>query len=190
MNVKTFAVVALFLSTLLHASSRIEVNAQNIHSSDGSVKASEDVVAFVNGSMVASKNASYYKDSSVMLLRDNVEILEYDSKNIASSKIYMNTKEDNASYEDIFITTQEDFWLYSDKIDRKGDQYLFGPSIFSSCGIKNPDWIMACERSKYDANSSRMKVYNAKVYAKEIPVFYFPYLSFSTKQERSSGFLF
>jgi len=186
----TLSFVASFCSSTLFASSRVELNAQDINSSNQKLEASKDVVAFVNDSMIKAKHATYDKNSTMMLLRGDVDIVEYDGKNIAAKELYIDSDDQLSHYEDTFIATQEDFWLYSDKIERKKDQYNFGKSILSSCDIKNPDWIIGFERSKYDANSSKMKLYHAKVYAGDIPVFYSPYLSFSTRQERSSGLLF
>lgn len=186
---RAFFVACLYSSTLL-GSSRVEINAQNINSSDQTLEASNDVVAFVEGSMFKANHALYDKNATHISLQGSVNIVEYDGKNIAADKLSIRSAQKESHYEDAFIITSEDFWLYSDSIDRKDNHYKFGQSIFSSCAIKNPDWIIGCERSLYDANSSKMKVYHAKIYAGDIPIFYTPYLSFSTKQERSSGLLF
>lgn len=189
MTNRAFAYLFLSLSTLWSAS-RVEVNAKDINSSNQQFEASNDVVAFVNNAMVRAAHLTYDKNTTALRLSGNVNILEYDGKNIIANAIEMNEKAKTSRYQDAFILTQEDFWLYSDTIDRHDEQYTFGPSIFSSCAIKNPDWIIGGERSLYDANRSKMKIYHAKVYAKDLPIFYFPYLSFSTKKERSSGLLF
>jgi LPS-assembly protein len=190
MRNNAFIVASLFTFTLLYSSSRIEINAQDINSSHQKLEASTDVVAFVNESMIKAIHATYDKNSTEMLLRGDVDVVEYEGKNIVADEIYINSTAKSSYYQTPFIVTQEDFWLYSDKIQRKENHYTFGKSILSSCNIKNPDWIMGVERSKYDANSSKMRLYHAKVYVGDVPILYFPYLSFSTKQERSSGLLF
>ena len=42
----------------------------------------------------------------------------------------------------------------------------------------------------YDSDDEYMKIYNAKVYFKDIPVVYTPYMAFSTNNKRRSGLLF
>jgi len=183
-----FALCGLF--SFAEAASKVELNAQEINSTHESLNASSDVMAFVNESSIKAQQVHYDKNQTTLRLQGNVNILEYDQKNIISAQMNINTQDKNASYDDIFITTQEDFWLYSRRIDRQGEEYRFGKSIFSSCCIQSPDWIMGVERSLYDTNSSKMKLYHTKIYVGNTPIFYFPYLSFSTKQERSSGLLF
>ncbi|KIM13346.1 MAG: hypothetical protein KU38_01455 [Sulfurovum sp. FS08-3] len=189
MTNRAFAYLFVSLSTLWGAS-RIEINAKDINSSNRQFEASHDVVAFANDAMIGATHLMYDKNTTALRLSGGVNILEYDGKNMIARAIEMNERAKTSHYQDAFIVTQEDFWLYSDTIDRHHEQYTFGPSIFSSCAIKNPDWIIGGERSLYDANRSKMKIYHAKVYAKNLPIFYFPYLSFSTKKERSSGLLF
>jgi len=190
MTNRAFAYLFVSLSTTLWSASRAEVNAKDINSSNQQFEASNDVVAFVNDAMVHTAHLAYDKNTTAIRLRGGVNILEYDGKNIIANAIETNEKAKTSHYQDAFIVTQEDFWLYSDTIDRHDNQYTFGPSIFSSCAIKNPDWIIGGERSLYDTSRSKMKIYHAKVYVKDVPIFYFPYLSFSTKKERSSGLLF
>ena len=179
---------SLILSNLY--SSKIEINALDINSSKYTLEASKDVISFANGSVINSIKALYDKNSSIINLDGNVSILDYDTKNISASYISINSKNNRATYKDTFISTKEDYWLYSDRIDRDNSGYKLKKSIFSSCSIKNPDWIMGFNRAYYDVNSSTMDIYHAKIYVGEVPVLYFPYLSISTENKRKSGLLF
>jgi len=44
--------------------------------------------------------------------------------------------------------------------------------------------------SLYDSNEEYMKLYNTKMHFMDVPIFYTPYMAFSTNNERSSGLLF
>ena len=145
MTSRAFVVLCLSLSTAL--ASHVEINAKDINSSNNKLEATHDVVAFVNNSIVKASHAHYDKNTTKMRLEGDVNIVEYDGKNIIADIVETNSQAKTSQYEDAFIVTQEDFWLYSDKINRNGNQYKFGKSIFSSCAIKNPDWIIGWERS-------------------------------------------
>jgi len=183
--------LSLFLAlySILNAS-QIEINALDINSSKYTLEASKDVISFANGSVINSRSAIYDKNSTSIMLDGNISILNYDTKNISATKIYLNSKENNSTYEDTFISTKEDYWLYSDRIEKDSSGYRLKKSILSSCSIKNPDWIMGFSRAYYDINNSTMDIYNAKIYVGEVPVLYFPYLSINTENKRKSGLLF
>ncbi|SHO81480.1 Outer membrane protein Imp, required for envelope biogenesis / Organic solvent tolerance protein precursor [hydrothermal vent metagenome] len=183
----------LILNSLLLTniySSQIEINALDINSSKYSLEASKDVIAFANGSVINSINAIYDKNSTTIKLDGNISIIDYDSKNISANKIYLNSRDNNSTYKDVFISTKEDYWLYSERIDRDDRGYKLKKSIFSSCSIKNPDWIIGFNRAYYDVNSSSMDIYHAKIFVGSVPILYFPYLSISTENRRKSGLLF
>ena len=93
-------------------------------------------------------------------------------------------------FKELFFATENDLWLLTDEANRTDGNYTFGNSMLSSCEVDDPLWKMFFSRSTYDSNSSYMQVYDASIYFKDVPVFYVPYLAFSTSNARSSGLLF
>ena len=180
----------LFFSSYLNATStKIEINAEDINSSNGVMKAKRDVLALIEDSLIKTDNAKFDKNKNSMLFDGKIDILNYEQKNISAKNIYFDINKNKSLYKDTLIINEDDFWIYSKTIKKSSNKYKLDSSIISSCGIKNPDWILAFDRAKYDSNSSQMQIYNAKFLVAGVPIFYTPYLSFSTKQERSSGLL-
>lgn len=190
MNRNYYLLGLLCISSYLYATSnKIEVNAEDINSSNGIMKAKKDVLALVQNSLIKTDNAKFDKNNNSISFDGKIDILNYEQNNISAKNIYLNFNNNRSIYKDALIINDDDFWIYSKIIKKDNDKYKLASSIVSSCGIKNPDWILAFDRSNYDNNSSQMQVYNAKFLVAGVPIFYTPYLSFSTKQERSSGLL-
>jgi len=80
-------------------------------------------------------------------------------------------------------------WLYSDESTATDNQFILKDTFLSSCRSENPDWGFYIQNGTYDKKEQFFELYNVILYASDIPVFYLPYLNFSTSRERKSGLL-
>ncbi len=62
-------------------------------------------------------------------------------------------------------------------------------AILSSCDCIDPDWSIRVSSADYDTEDKWINAYNPRLYIKDIPVLYTPYLGFSTNKERRTGLL-
>ncbi len=65
---------------------------------------------------------------------------------------------------------------------------LYGSS-FSTCPPTNPAWRVKSSHLVLNKNTGRGYATNARIFVKDIPVLYIPYLNFSIDHQRKSGFL-
>ena len=184
----------LFLG-LLHAEEReeknkIEVSAKHLESTKTTVTGKDGVVVYYQDSVIKADTASYNKESKILILDGNVEMIGYRGSKEHTNHMEIDTNSNEVKFEKLFLTSKNDIWLYSDKALRSEGNYTFGNTVLSSCDANNPLWKMAFESSLYDSEEEYMKIYNAKVYFKDIPIAYTPYMAFSTNNDRSSGLLF
>ena len=61
---------------------------------------------------------------------------------------------------------------------------------FSTCPKNDETWSIEASKVNLDKNSSFGQAYDAKLYIKDVPVFYFPYINFPITNERKSGLLY
>jgi len=61
---------------------------------------------------------------------------------------------------------------------------------FTTCPANAPDWQLRATDLSLDSKGKQGTAHGAEVEFKDVPVFYFPYLSFPLGDERRSGFLF
>ena len=184
----------LFVSFIsLHASAntnKIEVTAKSLYTTKNTVHADEGVIVYYDKSIIKSEHASYNKETKLLVLDGNVEMIGYKGSKEHTDHMEIHTDTKEVAFKKLFLTGENDVWLLSDTAHKKDGNYILGRSILSSCSVDDPLWHMGFSDSVYDSEEHYMKVYNAKVYFKDVPIFYSPYLAFSTNKERSSGLLF
>ncbi|TET87932.1 MAG: LPS-assembly protein LptD [Sulfurovum sp.] len=178
---------------ILHAAeekSKIEVTAKHLETTETTVKATDGVVVYYQDSVIKASSAFYDKKTKLLVLDGNVEMIGYQGTKEHTKHLEIQTESKEVTFEELFFVSENDVWLFTDKANRSESNYTFGMSMLSSCDLNDPLWKMVFSRSLYDSEAKYMKVYDAKVYFWDIPIFYSPYLAFSTHKERSSGLLF
>lgn len=169
---------------------KIEVVAQQLSATKYRVEARGEVVVYYQDAVMKASSATYEKNSKTLILDGNVEIIGYEGSKEHTKHLEIQTDRKEVTFKELFFVSKNDLWLFSKSAQRYENNYTFGTSIFSSCSVDDPLWKITFARSKYDSSKDYMKVYDAKLYFADVPVFYSPYLAFATKQTRSSGLLF
>ena len=169
---------------------KIEVTAKHLDTTETTVTATEGVVVYYQDSVIKSSSAFYDKKTKLLVLDGNVEMIGYQGTKEHIKHLEIQTESKEVTFEELFFVSENDVWLFSDKANRNEGNYSFGMSMLSSCDVNDPLWKMVFSHSLYESEENYMKVYDAKVYFWDVPIFYTPYLAFSTHKERSSGLLF
>jgi LPS-assembly protein len=169
---------------------KIEVIAKHLQTSKTTVRATDEVIVYYEDSVIKASSAFYDKQTKTLILDGQVEMIGYEGAKTQTNHLEIQTDTKEVHFQTLFFVTENDIWLFADKASKKEGNYTLGQSIFSSCDMNDPVWKMVFSHSVYDSEAKYMKVYGAKVYLWDIPVFYSPYLGFSTHKERSSGLLF
>jgi len=168
----------------------LEVTATSVHATKTALYADEGVVASYQDTTIHAQRARYDKEKHLLMLDGNVEMIGYKGTKEHASHVVIDTQDQHVAFQKLFFASKNDLWLLTNEANRTEGNYTFGSSMLSSCEVEDPLWTMFFSRSTYDSNASYMKIYDASVYFKDIPVFYLPYLAFSTSSARSSGLLF
>lgn len=178
---------------MLYASadkSKIEITATHLETTKTIVTAKDNVVVYYEDSVIKASSAHFDKTTKLLVLDGKIEMIGYQGSKEHSHhmEIYTDTKE--VTFDELFLVSENDVWIFSEDAHKKEGNYTLGASLFSSCDISDPLWKMVFSHSLYDSEARYLKVYDAKVYLWDIPVFYTPYMAFSTNKQRSSGLLF
>jgi LPS-assembly protein len=185
--------ITLFFHEALYAvqeKGKIEVVAKHLESTGTTVNATDGVVVYYQDSVIKADSAFYNKETQILVLDGRIEMIGYKGTKEHINHMEIHTDSKEVSFEQLFFVTKNDIWLFSDKAHRSEGNYTLGRTLLSSCDINDPLWKMVFSRSEYNSDTKYMKVYDAKVYFWDIPIFYSPYLAFSTNKQRSSGLLF
>ena len=170
--------------------SRIEIKAKHIESEKDVVTAKDNVVVYYGDAVIKASSASFNKKTQRLVLEGDIVMMGYQGGKEHADRMEIQTDTKEVTFEELFLVSENDVWIYSDDVNKKEGTYTLGTSVLSSCDISDPLWTMVFSNAQYDTQKNKMEVYNAKVYMWDLPVFYSPYLRFSTNKERSSGLLF
>jgi len=182
--------IVLNIEMLSASSDKIELKAEHIESVKGIITAKDNVVVHYDNMIIKASSAKYYKETKMLILDGNIETIGYKGTKEHSTHMEIDTSTKEVDFEELFLVSENDVWIMSNDVNKKENNYKLGTSILSSCDISDPLWTMRFSDSTYNVNENYIQVYNAKVYMWDIPVFYTPYMAFTTNKQRSSGLLF
>ena len=180
-------------ATVLWASgshSKIEILAKEITSAQNRMEARGSVVVYYNNAVIHAEHASFDKSKKLLVLDGNVELIGYHGSKEHTRRMVIHTDKKQVSFENLFLASDNDIWLYTQDANRSEGNYTLGETVLSSCEIDDPLWELRFSHAHYDVNRKYMRLYHTKVYFMQMPIFYFPYMAFSTNRERTSGLLF
>ena len=182
--------IALILE-FSQAKEKIEIMAEDLSATESTVTAKGNVVVHYDKSVIQSDMAQYDRKKHLLTLYGKkVELMGYRGSKTKSDQLSINTESKVVTFQNVFMSDSKDIWVFSDKAVKKDQNMTFGPSVMSSCDIKGKEWSLYSDSSKYDGKEHYMVMRDVKMKFWDVPVFYTPYLAFSTHRERSSGLLF
>lgn len=171
-------------------SNNIELIAKDINATKTTAAANDDVLVFYQNSILRSDSAWFDKNTNILTLDGNIEAIGYEQTKEQSCHMTINIASKATEFNDLFLINENNIWLYTNDAAKKDDTYTLGNTILSSCSLEKPLWKIVFDRSIYDDKDDYMELYGAKLYMWDTPVFYMPYLGFTTNKERRSGLLF
>lgn len=188
-----FLLCIILCMQTVHASTeknKIEITAKHLVSTKTTVTAKDNVLVYYQDSVIKATSAHFDKTKKLLVLDGKIEMIGYQGSKEHSNHMEIYTDTNEVTFDELFLVSKHDVWLYSDDVHKQDGNYTLGASMLSSCDISDPLWKMFFERSSYDSEAHYIRVYDAKVYLWDIPMFYTPYMAFTTNKERSSGLLF
>ena len=87
------------------------------------------------------------------------------------------------------ITTMTAWGKALEFVQAEPNIYELNGSSFTTCPPVNPTWRVKASHMVLNKNTGRGSATHARVYVKDVPVFYFPYFNFSIDHQRKSGLL-
>jgi len=192
-RLKISIIIFYVFSAFLYAATTnntIEITAKKIQGTKTSVRAKDGVLVYYNDAVIKANSAFYDKVKKLLILDGKIEIIGYEGSKEHANHMEIYTQTQEVSFDELFLVSENDIWLFSGDVHKKDGNYTLGRSMLSSCDVDDPLWKMVFSKSLYDSKSKYIKLYDAKVYLWDVPIFYSPYFAFSTDKQRSSGLLF
>jgi len=183
-------VVGIQILSAAPDNSKIEITAKHVKATENVITARGNVVVYYEDSVIKASSAHFDKTTKLLVLDGKIEMIGYRGSKEHTNHMEIHTDTKEVSFDELFLISENDIWIFSNEARKEDAKYTLGASVLSSCDISDPLWKMVFSQSLYDSDTHYMKIYDAKVYLWDIPIFYTPYLAFSINRERTSGLLF
>ncbi len=183
-------ILIAFLVVNLYAEKKVEVFATTMDTNGSYVKASDDVVVVYDGLYVSAETASYNHDTGVLELYGRVHALKGAEYYAMGDYLMLDTQNEIRQFRPFFLQEYKDeLWISARSAKSEKEEYELHTGIVSSCNPQDPDWTLRFSSGYYDNEDQWMQLYNARLYAGEVPVLYLPYMAYPTDTTRRTGLL-
>jgi len=173
-----------------YAEKKVEVFSENMDTNGSIVRTDGDVVVLYDGMYISAESATFDKEAGVIELSGNISVLKGSEYFAMGEYLMLNTKEETKQFSPFFFQEHtEELWMSARSAKSITNNFALQSGVVSSCSPQNPDWTIRFTSGSFDSEEQWMQMYNARLYAGDIPVFYLPYFAYSTDTSRRTGLL-
>lgn len=140
---------------------------------------------------VTANEAIYDTQSGEILLSGNVNAYKGNALYLKAQNVKIKMQQDYSFLEPFYLQdSMSGLWVSAKNAQYDKNVYQTEETTISTCSVNNPIWQLKASKSEYDVNQEWLSVWNPRLCIYEMPVLYFPYLSFSLGYKRKSGLLY
>jgi LPS-assembly protein len=169
---------------------KFQLISKDINTKNNIVIATGDVVVFSPTYYLSADKIIYNKDNETFELFDNVLIIKDNNIQTQSEYAFVDLKKDAFNQNPMFLYENKDkIWMNSNRSTKETEIIQLDSTILSSCDCLDPIWSIRASSADYNTDDKWINTYNPRLYIKNIPIFYSPYLGFSADKSRRTGLL-
>ena len=184
----------IITSSLLYAqelkNEKFQLVAKKVDAINNIVTANGDVVVYSPSYYLSANKIIYNKENETFELFDNVLVIRNNNIQTQSNYAFVDLKNDTLNQNPLFLQSQDNkIWVNSNTSNKEKDEITLDSTIISSCDCLDPIWSIRASSADYDTKEKWLNAYNPRLYVKDVPVLYSPYIGFPTDTTRRTGLL-
>lgn len=184
----------IITSSLLYAqelkNEKFQLVAKKVDAINNIVTANGDVVVYSPSYYLSANKIIYNKENETFELFDNVLVIRNNNIQTQSNYAFVDLKNDTLNQNPLFLQSQDNkIWVNSSTSNKEKDEITLDSTIISSCDCLDPIWSIRASSADYDTQEKWLNAYNPRLYVKDVPVLYSPYIGFPTDTTRRTGLL-
>lgn len=184
----------IITSSLLYAqelkNEKFQLVAKKVDAINNIVTADGDVVVYSPSYYLSANKIIYNKENETFELFDNVLVIKNNNIQTQSNYAFIDLKNDILNQNPVFLQSQDNkIWVNSSTSNKEKNEITLESSIISSCDCLDPLWSIRASSADYDTQEKWLNAYNPRLYIKDVPVLYSPYIGFPTDTTRRTGLL-
>ena len=187
---RKFLATIILISSLHAEVEKFQVIATDVKSQNNIMIAKGNVVIFSPTYYITAQKIIYDKKNGTFELFDDVMILKNNNVQTKSDYAFLDVNTDDLYQKpNMFFEQSSSVWINSKDSQKKENIIALDEAIISSCDCVDPDWSIRVSSGDYNTKDKWINTYNTRLYVKDVPVLYTPYLGFSTDKSRRTGLL-
>ncbi|CAM3468244.1 LPS-assembly protein LptD [Arcobacter aquimarinus] len=188
--ISTLVITSALLQAQEIKNEKFQLVAEDLKSKENVLTATGNVVIFSPTYYLSADKAIYHKESEIFELFDNVLIIKDNNIQTQSNYAFVDLKTDSLNQEPTFLyENSSKLWVNSKESSKNNELVELDNSIISSCDCIDPAWSIRASSIDYDTEKKWVDAYNPRLYVKNVPILYSPYLGFPTDTTRRTGLL-
>ncbi|MCX6074024.1 MAG: LPS assembly protein LptD [Campylobacterales bacterium] len=186
-NILIFTVVSV---AALMGGERVEFIGSTMDANGSLIQANTSPVILYQDQILSANKLMYDQNTSVVEAFGDVNIFKAGQYHVLSDYTWLNMNL-NTRYSKPYymIDHNTGAWMSSDEASGCESKIDLADGILSGCNSTDPLWKLHFSSANYDTGAQWVNIYNARLYIKDVPVMYFPYLGYPTDNTRRSGLL-
>lgn len=187
---RKFLATALLVVSLHAQTEKFQVIANDVSAENEIMVATGNVVIFSPTYYITAQKIIYDKKKGTFELFDDVIILRNNNVQTKSDYAFLDVNTDDLYQKpSMLFEEKSSIWINSKDSKKKEDRVFLDEALLSSCDCVNPDWSIRVSSADYDTKDKWINAYNPRLYFKDVPVLYAPYIGFSSDKSRRTGLL-
>ncbi len=132
----------------------------------------------------------YEQNLSKVRLYNQVELLDTAGLGAYATKATLKLDQDRFKFDNFFFNEHaSSVWVEGEKAEGNKTKISLEHAFVSSCDVECSDWKFNFGWGTLDRTIHWVNLYNIALFVDDVPIFYFPYVGFSTLKKRHTGFL-
>ncbi|MBX7491180.1 LPS-assembly protein LptD [Helicobacter turcicus] len=140
---------------------------------------------------ISANKAVYNTKTREITLSGDVNAYKGNALYLRAQEVKIKLQEDYSFLEPFYMQdSTTGLWVEAKSAEYDKDVYKIQDVAISTCSVNNPIWKLKADEGKYDTNKEWLTLWHPRLCVYDVPVLYFPYLSFSAGYKRKSGLLY
>lgn len=168
-----------------------EIIADKLSSDKEKIYAKGHVVLVSGEYYISAEDVVYNKKTKIAEIKGEVRVYRGDDLSFSAKSVKVDFSKDTFSLESIYLqSVASGLWVSAKEASSENNVYYFKENTVSGCDIQNPVWHLDSSSGSLDQSDDILTLWNTRIYIGKMPIFYIPYMSVSTNNQRKSGLLY
>lgn len=168
-----------------------EIIADKLSSDKNKIYAKGNVVLISGEYYISADDVVYDKSNKTAEIKGEVRVYKGSDLSFSAKSVKVDFSKDTFSLSSIYLQSVESgLWVSAKEASSQNDVYYFKENTVSGCDIQNPIWHLDSSSGSLDQSDDVLTLWNTRIYIGKMPIFYIPYMSISTNNQRKSGLLY